>query len=411
MENQQASERKARVLPQVRYHPTIQAPAAAAAASTATRTRTTCKCRSGAASSRQTSAEEAHQGSPSDPGPVTAPTQGQKHQRANETLASVPPQVQRPEHIQNPTGAAAPTRTTDKVDQENQADEPVKKPSADPNLMDGGPPPRPEQVPPGLEVQMDQRLVEKVEVLTRGQRDNPAWFAWRKYRITASMAHNIAQCRFVNGESKTPPSSYLAAITGERGSIQTRAMSWGIEKEDEAIVQYQRLKSEALQRPISVLRCGLFIEAHHPWLAASPDGIVTDRESGEQLLCLEVKCPYKHKHRRVEDACRVDRAFCLEIQDEDGEQPEGSPRYRLKTSHSFFTQIQCQLAMTGLRHADLVIFTLEETAIVPVTFDPGLWEETVSKLEFFYREAVLPHLREKMQPSPKTKGRPARREV
>lgn len=53
--------------------------------------------------------------------------------------------------------------------------------------------------------------------------------------------------------------------------------------------------------------------------------------------------------------------------------------------------------MTGLRRADLVVFTLKETAIVPVTFDPDLWEETVSKLEVFYRDAVLPHLSKKTQ--------------
>ncbi|KAM9853332.1 uncharacterized protein ACBR49_004161 [Aulostomus maculatus] len=221
-----------------------------------------------------------------------------ENQQASERKARVLPQVRYHPTIQNPTGAAAPTRTTDKADQENQAVEPVKKPSADPSLMDGGPPPRPEQVPLGLKVQMDQRL------------------ARTKCEITASMAHNIAQCPFVNGESETPPTSFFAAITGK--SIRTRGMSWGVEMKDKAIVKYQRLKRE----PISVLRCGLFIEAHHPWLAASPDGIVTDRQSGE--LCLEVKCPYKHKHRRLEDACRVDRAFCLEIQDEDGEQPEGS---------------------------------------------------------------------------------------
>lgn len=73
---------------------------------------------------------------------------------------------------------------------------------------------RPEQVPLSLGVKSDKRTVEEVEVLTRGQRTNPDWFAWRKNRITASVAHSIAHCRFVNGRSKTPPTSYLAAVTG-----------------------------------------------------------------------------------------------------------------------------------------------------------------------------------------------------
>lgn len=72
---------------------------------------------------------------------------------------------------------------------------------------------------------------------------------------------------------------------------------------------------------MSVQECGLFIDAQRPWLAASPDGIVTDKETGQRLLCLEVKCPYKHKDRRVEDACREDRAFCLEILDQDRRTP------------------------------------------------------------------------------------------
>lgn len=70
-------------------------------------------------------------------------------------------------------------------------------------------------------------------------------------------------------------------------------------------------------RPVSVQDCGLFIDARRPWLAASPDGIVTDSRTGQWLLCLEVKCPFKHRNRRVEDACREDPAFCLQVQDEE----------------------------------------------------------------------------------------------
>nr|XP_033932852.1 uncharacterized protein LOC117440735 [Pseudochaenichthys georgianus] len=247
--------------------------------------------------------------------------------------------------------------------------------------------PSPEQVPLGLGVQMDR---QEVEVLTRGQSNNPAWFAWRRNRITASIAHSIAHCGFVNGKSQAPPRSYLAAVTGEARSVRTRAMSWGVQMEAEAVHSYQAVKTAALGRSVSVLACGLFLDAQRPWLGASPDGIVTDSRTGQRLLCLEVKCPYKHKDRRVEDACRDDPSFCLKIQDEDGEVPV----YVLKSSHRYFTQVQFQMAVTGLHQADFVVFTLKETAVVPVTFDPELWEETLSKLETFYRDAVLPHLRD-----------------
>ena len=91
------------------------------------------------------------------------------------------------------------------------------------------------------------------------------------------------------------------------------------DKGDDVILQ--KLKSSALGRPVTVQDCGLFIDAQRPWLAASPDGIVTDSLTGQWLL--EVKCPYKHRQRRVEDACRDDPGFCLEIKDDVGREAGG----------------------------------------------------------------------------------------
>ncbi|XP_068440804.1 uncharacterized protein [Clinocottus analis] len=331
----------------------------------------------------------------------------------DQTQRTLIPKVRYHPSIQTPTPAARPTPATSrpphtgtgsKAVQKNQdsdktplvnpgpavrarrgAQKPLQRAASD--LVPDGAPLRPDQVHLGLGLRVDRRVVEDVEVLTRGQSLNQEWFAWRKNRITASVAHRLAHCNFVKGKTRTPPRSYLKAITGQDQRVQTRAMAWGIQTEATAVRSYQKMKSEVLGRPIVVQDCGLFLDAQRPWLAASPDGIVTDSRTGQWLLCLEVKCPYKHRDRRVEDACRDDRAFCLQLQDG---QP---PSYRLKTSHSYYTQVQVQLAVLGLQQADLVVFTLKETAIVPVTFDPELWAETLSRLETFYKDAVLPHLR------------------
>ncbi|XP_024263131.2 cell wall protein RBR3 [Oncorhynchus tshawytscha] len=251
-------------------------------------------------------------------------------------------------------------------------------------------PPKPEAMPLGLGQKMEGGVVEAVELQTRGQRENPSWFAWRRNRITASIAHSLAHSRFVTGQSQTPPASYLAAITGRGTNFKTRAMNWGIEREAEAVRRYQSLKSKALGRAVRVQECGLFIDPKRPWLAGSPDGIVEDQRTGQRLLCLEVKCPYKHRLNTVAQACREDPAFCLTIQD----LGVGQVRYHLKPDHTYYTQIQCQLAVTGLTQADLVVFTLKETAIIPVTFDPTFWDNTLVKLEMFYTDAVLPYVRD-----------------
>ncbi|XP_054452370.1 uncharacterized protein LOC129089055 [Anoplopoma fimbria] len=355
--NQVPDQTQKTVIPKVRYHPSIQTqtPGAKPRPSPTQNTRPTA---------------------------VRPPQTGSKTVQKNQDVKKTPQVNPGPAVRPRPDGGP-----------KTSAQKPLQRPVSNPDPDRA--PLRPEQVPLGLGVQLDRCVVEDVEVLTRGQSTNQDWFTWRKNRITASVAHQIAHSRFVNGKSRTPPVSYMAAITGEGRRVQTRAMSWGIQMEAEVVRRYQMLKSAALGQSVLVQDCGLFIDPLRPWLAASPDGIVTDSLTGQWLLCLEVKCPYKHKDRRVEDACRDDPAFCLEIQDEDRREPGRSPVYRLKTSHSYYTQIQVQLAVTGLQRADLAVFTLKETAIVPVTFDPDLWEETVSKLELFYRDAVLPHLREK----------------
>lgn len=72
-----------------------------------------------------------------------------------------------------------------------------------------------------LGTQLDGGLVKQVEVLTRGQRTNEEWFAWRRNRITASLAPAIARSRFANGQSGTLPRSYLAAIKGRPRPLHT----------------------------------------------------------------------------------------------------------------------------------------------------------------------------------------------
>uniref|UniRef100_A0A665UJ07 YqaJ viral recombinase domain-containing protein n=2 Tax=Echeneis naucrates TaxID=173247 RepID=A0A665UJ07_ECHNA len=364
------------ILPQVRYHPTIQTQTSGDGAWLKTATTRTSKIQKTAPAAVQ-------------------PSKTGRQQGANTAQIESFPAVRlvgghnQKQRMQTPTKKQnqKPVQTT-----VTGPDPPQKL-----NDLSNNAPPTPEELPLGLRVSYDRYLVHQVEVLTRGQRTNENWFSWRKNRITASAAHLIAHCRFVNGKSKTPPASYLAAVTGDGRRVQTKAMSWGIHMEDKVVCIYEKLKSQVLGHTVSVQDCGLFIDAQRSWLAASPDGIVKDSSTNQWLLCLEVKCPYKHRHRRVEDACREDRNFCLEIQDEDRRKPGEAPVYRLKPSHSYFTQIQCQLAVTGLKQADLVVYTTQDTTIVPVTFDPEFWEETVSKLELFYRDVVLPHLRKKTQ--------------
>uniref|UniRef100_A0A8B9UPJ4 YqaJ viral recombinase domain-containing protein n=1 Tax=Anas zonorhyncha TaxID=75864 RepID=A0A8B9UPJ4_9AVES len=229
---------------------------------------------------------------------------------------------------------------------------------------------------------LDSQDIPRVEKETRGQRNNPKWYEWRENRITASVAPRIAGSKFANGRTDEVPRSYLKAVVSPGPTAQTPAMSWGIRNEKAAVRAYEQLKSQEVGRPVRVEDCGLFIHKEKTWLAASPDGVVTEADTGKPLGLLEVKCPYKHRNRTVREACK-DRDFCLRV---DGDS------YALKRDHDYFTQVQCQMAAADMRKADFVVHTKKETAVAPVEFDDEFWGQTVPKLEKFYTEAVIPHL-------------------
>lgn len=242
--------------------------------------------------------------------------------------------------------------------------------------------PCPSKAPCRFPAPLESQDITQVEKETRGQRNNPKWYEWRENRITASVAPRIAGSKFANGRTDKVPQSYLKAVVSPGPTVQTPAMSWGIRNEKAAVRAYEQLKSQEVGRPVRVEDCGLFIHKEKTWIAASPDGVVTEADTGKPLGLLEVKCPYKHRNKTVREACK-DRDFCLRV---DGDS------YALKRDHDYFTQVQCQLAAAGLQRADFVVHTKKETAVAPVEFDDEFWGQTVPKLEKFYTEAVIPHL-------------------
>lgn len=176
------------ILPQVRYHPSIQT----------------------SRSSQRTGPDAAHH-------PQTRTNlQGVQNQdTTNRAIPAVRPDKDSPQKPRtDPPRPEMDPEAAQNQDTTNRTI-PAVRPDPDPSQKPRTDPPRPEPAPVGFGAQMDRGLVENVEVLTRGQRTNPDWFAWRKNRITASVAHSIAHCRFVNGKSTTPPCSYLAAVTGK----------------------------------------------------------------------------------------------------------------------------------------------------------------------------------------------------
>ena len=121
-----------------------------------------------------------------------------------------------------------------------------------------------------------------MEKHTRCQVSSDLWHQERKLRITASMVKEVC-CK----RGTTSIKSFILKELAPK-SIDTAAICYGNDHEQDAIESYKRFcKSNG--KEVVVESCGLVISLSEPWLAASPDGIVSE---GGSKGCLEVKCPF-----------------------------------------------------------------------------------------------------------------------
>lgn len=121
-----------------------------------------------------------------------------------------------------------------------------------------------------------------------------------------------------------------------------------------------------------VFLSGLILNPNFPFLGASPDGILSCNCCPQRLL--EIKCPFKYRFQSPtsEDALS-DKAYCLRTDENN--------KISLDCHHSYYTQIQGHLLISGFDICDFVCWTTK-----------GLFIETIHK-DKLHLAAVLPKLR------------------
>ena len=108
----------------------------------------------------------------------------------------------------------------------------------------------------------------------------------------------------------------------------------------------------------------LFICNDHPFLEATPDGIVYDpSNTSHPFGFLEGKCPYFHRDCSPVEACAI-HGFCCQLQT----LPDGSKQVMLQRNHPYFAQVQGRVVVEGRTWCDFVIFT-KSIRIERISFD------------------------------------------
>ena len=205
----------------------------------------------------------------------------------------------------------------------------------------------------------DQQIIHEATI---GQRDNPSWLLLRKGRLTASNFGHILNAKKITA-------SLVKRITEQCDLSKVKAINWGISNEKEGIKTF----TETMNLPVQ--ESGLWLDLCGT-LGASPDGLVGENE------IVEVKCPYTYRNTTVEEAISSKDFFIRNTED-------GS--YELKKGHKYWHQVQDQLYITGRDLCYFVVWTTQQTMILPIDKDPE-WAENVPKLKEFYKTYIIQKL-------------------
>ena len=228
-----------------------------------------------------------------------------------------------------------------------------------------------------------QVTVEQATELTRETVDqdpslNSLWQQLRRPRLTASAFGTVIKRR-KNFEKLVETILYKPPP----GTIP--ALEWGRSHEDTARQWYVTHMTKQFGPSYQVSRTGIHISTTHPWLAASPDGVVEDptQAEGRRFGLLEIKCPYSGRTMTPEVACQEVNQFCSSLTD---------GQVMLKKTHNYYYQVQGQLEITQLPWCDFLIWTPQGTSLQRIERDEKLWTTVYPKLRSFYREYLLPEI-------------------
>ena len=142
--------------------------------------------------------------------------------------------------------------------------------------------------------------------------------------------------------------------------MSSQALEWGSSHEAQEIT----FGNDSF----TVCKAGFHICEQYPFLGAFPDGCIHDAKSEYKFGMLEVKCPYRYRHKSISDAA-TNSDFCLMLV----QKGNGQRYMKLNNSHAYYAQLQGQLAITGRQFCDFVVYTTKDLFIQRINLNEQFW--------------------------------------
>ena len=141
-----------------------------------------------------------------------------------------------------------------------------------------------------------------------------------------------------------------------------------------------------LSRDILVENCGFVIDKNNYVLGATPDAKIANSLFG----IAEVKCTEEYKDIDPKDICYISKDFCLSYVTYTG-------KITLNRDHSYYDQVQMQIALSTQTWCDFIIYIFKGMAIDRIPFNSVHWENLKCNILKFYFTYMLPFITEKQE--------------
>ena len=221
---------------------------------------------------------------------------------------------------------------------------------------------------------------------TTEQSSSREWLDAHSYTLTAANFYKIAHC-------KTGAANLLGTLFERKDLSRIPAIQHGKAHEEVAATRYVELKSSQ-SKPVDIRSCGLVVDTSFRYIGASPDRMVFDKSARPRYGLLEIKCPHTPfmKSMSIEEAVATDKNFCLErIQGQ----------IHLKKAHSYYYQVQGQLAVSRLKWCDFFVWVGPQNFFLERIYaDEKFWlENLLPSLLAFYTDHAAPYLLARSRPT------------
>ncbi|XP_077991527.1 uncharacterized protein LOC144445760 [Glandiceps talaboti] len=182
------------------------------------------------------------------------------------------------------------------------------------------------------ELAMSQQEAVELEKQTVGQSNCQKWFEERARRLTASKFGRIMK-------RKAPVTDKFLQSLFQAKPFFSVPTNYGIANEKIAKQMFLKAHPEAHMHPI-----GLVVNPKFAFLAGTSDARVC---MSQKTGIAETKCPFTARDMTIEEACRQQIDFCLELRDN---------KCTLKRKHEYWYQVQGQLMVTGAPYCLFIVY-------------------------------------------------------